>query len=189
MYFFNANAVFLEEIGEEFLPIEQDLVFVNGINDKLLGARVDDFTYERNPLSLAYIPYGVGKYYVRGGVNGGKTQAYLELVEVLKERIEKDLSNGIIAQWHDESHINRYIIDLVEDKDYKILSASYAFPQNFDPFLPYSCKILMRDKNLFGGHDFMRGVVSTDATTVSRARKLLSFLKTKTKQLLKCLIK
>ena len=53
---------------------------------------------------------GVGRDYVTGAVNGGETEAYLKFCHLLDKRINQDLAKGVIALWHDESQINRYIL-------------------------------------------------------------------------------
>jgi len=94
------------------------------------------FPYERNMNSTAGIPIGHGKYYVCGGINGGKAKDYLQMCEELKYRIDLDDKKGIIARWHDESHINRYLYE--EQNTYKMLNSSYCFPEHRknSPFKP-----------------------------------------------------
>ena len=52
-----------------------------------------------------------GELYYAGGFNGGSTKRFLEMAEVLADRVNKDLENDVIALWHDESQMNRYLID------------------------------------------------------------------------------
>lgn len=152
LYYMNANCVCINSISEEeFLPREKDLIVVEHF--KYYACNNMDYSYERNPKSLAYIPYGEGKYYICGGINGGRTEAYLNLCKELKHRIDIDLSNGIIALFHDESHINRYIIDY---KNYEIRSSEYVFPEGWD--LPYTPKIITRDKRKYFNLNSSRGI-------------------------------
>lgn len=159
IFFFNANCEFKAFVNDEFLPNfsdeNQQLLVVKhpGFYDK----NPSDFTYDRNPKSLAYIQHGGGDLYVFGAVNGGKAEAFLRLIWQLKENIQSDLNRGVIALWHDESHLNRYILDR---NDLKIMSPAYAMPQDWD--LPFPCKILIRDKKYFGGHEFLRGIQAKD---------------------------
>ena len=117
------------------------------------NSKVNEFTYDRNPESFAYIPEGQGKHYFMGGFNGGKAKNYFELVHCLDDSIKKDLEKNVIALWHDESHLNRYMLDLDETK-YRILNPSYAYPEDWD--LPFDEKITILNKNKMGGHDFLR---------------------------------
>ncbi len=148
IFFFNANVEFKQNIGEEILPKTDELIvvqhpgFYNKTNNK--------FTYERNCKSTAYIPHGKGKVYVCGGVNGGTAEVFLKLIDTLKYNIDQDDENKFIALWHDESHINKYILN----NKYKLLSPAYAYPEGWK--LPFECKILIRDKEKYGGHNFLR---------------------------------
>lgn len=142
MFFMNANVECVEKVGKEFLPIDENLLFVQ--HPGFYDAPNYRFPYDRNKKSLAYIPYGKGRVYVCGGINGGKSKAFLEMCEVLDERIEMDYEKGIIALWHDESQVNKYILDT---HDYKILSPSYCFPENAQ--IPFKPILLVRDKSRY----------------------------------------
>lgn len=149
IFFFNSNIIFLEEISENILPTSKEGLLVVQ-HPGFYNKKNSQYTYERNKKSLAFIPYGKGDYYVCGGVNGGTAHAYINMIKNLKEAIDIDIKHRIIAQWHDESHINKYILN----KNYKILSPEYAYPEGSQ--LPFSPRILILDKNKFGGHDFLR---------------------------------
>lgn len=139
-FFMNANIVCREVITEEeFLPVEKQLLVVQHPGYYADPSYV--FAYERRKKSLAYIPYSKGEVYVCGGVNGGKTGAFLTLIRELDRRITEDEKNGIIASWHDESHLNRYILDR---DDYKLLSPSYCYPEGWD--IPFAKKLLVVEK-------------------------------------------
>jgi len=125
IFFMNANIICNEEIGEEFLPKDEGLLFVKHHGYYYIPNTI--FPYERNSNSTAYIPMGEGKYYVCGGINGGKAENYLHMCEVLKNQIDEDEKNGITAKWHDESHINRYVLNL-EENQYKLLDPGYCYP-------------------------------------------------------------
>ena len=105
-----------------------------------------NYPYERNPKSLAYIPYTclAGKIYACGGVNGGKADAYLEMITELAQRVDRDEAKGIIARWHDESHINRYLAD---HPDYRLLTPAYIYPEGWD--LPFEEKMVVLDKQKY----------------------------------------
>jgi predicted SAM-dependent methyltransferase len=151
IFFFNANSEFAAVIGEEILPTKEEGIVVvqhPGFFDK----RPDEFTYERNKESKAAIPFGEGKHYICGGVNGGRTNAYLDLINTLRIAIEEDNKKNITAIWHDESHINKYIID----HKYKLLTPSFCYPEGWN--IPFEKVILIRDKNRHGGHDILRGI-------------------------------
>ena len=67
------------------------------------------------------------KFIGRGCLWGGKGKSVIELCEILSERIDKDLEKDIIAEWHDESHLNKFFLDNFE-RVYT-LGPEYAFPE------------------------------------------------------------
>jgi len=68
--------------------------------------------------------------YWQGCLWGGKFPEIMELISDLDNRIQLDLKDDIIAQWHDESHLNKFFI---ENKDkVNTLSPSYAYPEDFN---------------------------------------------------------
>jgi len=150
IFFFNANCEFMQTIDETFLPnLQQELLVVQ--HPGFFNKSNIDFSYDRNPKSKAYIPFGQGEVYICGGINGGTSSAYCELILNLKKNIEEDEKNNVVALWHDESHMNRYILN----KKYKLLNPSYCYPQNCD--IPFPEIIRVKDKSLFGGHEYLRG--------------------------------
>lgn len=152
IYFFNANCEFLAPIGTEFLPsAEEGLVVVQ--HPCFFNQIPDNVTYDRNPKSQAYIPFGQGTHYACGAVNGGRSKDYLALIASCREAVGEDDKEGVVALWHDESHLNKYILS----HSYKLLSPAYCYPEDWN--LPFEKIILIKDKAKFGGHGFMRGLI------------------------------
>lgn len=151
LYFFNANCVFRQDVGTEFLPDRQDqLVVVR--HPGQVNHSIAQVPYERNPRSRAYIPVGQGQYYVCGGVNGGSSQAFLALSRSVQQAVDDDIRDGVVAEWHDESHLNRYIID----HPHCVRSAGYCYPQNWKLAEPKYIEV--RDKKLLGGTEKLRAL-------------------------------
>ena len=136
-----------------------DMGIVNKVGDEVLGDLVATMhpyqsfapkiqrSYDRNPKSLAYVPlYDEGEHYYAGGFNGGSTKRFLEMSEVIADRVNKDLENDVIALWHDGSHLNRYLIDNPPDIS---LSPSYCFAEELmsNVEYPYDPKIIALKKN------------------------------------------
>lgn len=142
LFFFNGNTLFQERIDLlEILPNKNDsflvgLSWLNVYTNKL------KFPYERNINSTAYIAYEDGKYYYQGGLNGGRTKEYIQLMKYCSLNIHKDLEHGIIACNHDESHINKYFLD----KKIKLLGLCYGCPEEWVE--AKKSKIIFRDKNV-----------------------------------------
>ena len=152
LFFMNANIKFIKKIeSEEFLPENDSLLVVKhpGFYDK----KNEEFSYDRNKESLAYIPKGDGDIYVQGALNGGTSKSFINLINTLDRNVELDLEKKIIALWHDESHLNKYILGR---KDIKVLGPEYLYPEG--EILPFEAKIITRNKSEFGGHANLRGV-------------------------------
>lgn len=112
LFFCNANTLFVDYVGEEVLPGPDNSGLVAATSNPFVFSRNKrEWTYDRNPESLAFVPFDNGDFYFRGCFNGGTSQAYLKMSDTLDRRIQKDLEKNVIALWHDESHLNRYFID------------------------------------------------------------------------------
>lgn len=155
LVFMNGNLLVNKPVLEEdILPIDDEELFVT-IHPGFYNKRPWRYAYEHNRKSLAYIKWGKGKNYYAGGFNGGKTENYLKMIRLLSDNINTDLSKGIIARWHDESHLNRYVNDYDENR-IRILSPAYLYPEGWD--LPFEKKIIVRDKAKLGGHEYLRQI-------------------------------
>ena len=150
---FTHNAEFLQHC-EYLFYCDADMRFAGDVGEEILGYLVavqhpgfynklrSQFTYETRRISTAYIAPNEGTGYYCGGFQGGRTDQYLKMSEVLSNKVNEDLTKGIIAVWHDESHYNRYLID---NPPSLILSPSYCYPESWN--LPFEKKLLALDKN------------------------------------------
>ena len=141
LFFINGTAVCEQEVKSAvFLPEKEKLLFVQ--HPGYYNVPNYLFPYERRKKSTAYVPYSDGKYYVCGGVNGGKKDEFLNVCKILKDHTDEDYCKEIIALWHDESQINRFVVDC---RNFKLLSPEYCYPEGEKiPFCPI---IVMRDKS------------------------------------------
>lgn len=134
---------------------DADMLFVNTVGNEILSDKVVTthpgfynkprklFTYDNNPKCKAYIPPNAGKKYYAGGFNGGKTQQFMKMSRHIMNNINDDLSKGIIAKWHDESHLNHYF-NIIERPSLE-LNPSYCYPESWN--IPFEKKLLALDKN------------------------------------------
>lgn len=146
-FYFDVDMGIVDKVGDEVL---NDLVATMHPYQSFYPKR--ERSYDRNPKSLAYVAPGEeGEYYFAGGFNGGSTKRFLEMSEVIADRVNKDLENNVIALWHDESQMNRYLID---NPPTLILSPSYCFAEEHmnNSEYPFEPKIIALKKN----HDELR---------------------------------
>ena len=141
-YYFDVDMGIVAKVGDEVLG---DLVATMHPYQSFVPK--EQRTYDRNPKSLAYVPVGEeGELYYAGGFNGGSTKRFLEMSEVLADRVTKDLENDVIALWHDESQMNRYLID---NPPTVSLTPSYVFAEELmgNPDYPHEPKIIALKKD------------------------------------------
>jgi histo-blood group ABO system transferase len=140
-------------INEDYLYYcDSDMLFVNTVGDEVLGDRVSTIhpgfmggrgTPETNSKSLAYVAPNEQLIYYAGGFNGGTSQNFLNMSETIDKNIDIDMEKGIIAIWHDESHMNRYFIN---NKPTVVLDPSYCYPESWN-LKGYTQRLLALDKN------------------------------------------
>ncbi|XP_026370058.3 histo-blood group ABO system transferase 1-like [Ursus arctos] len=137
---------FLREV-DYLVCVDVDMKFSDHVGVEILSplfgtlhpgfyrAARNDFTYERRPRSQAYIPRDEGDFYYAGGFFGGSVVEVLQLTTACHQAMVVDQANGIEAVWHDESHLNRY---LLYHKPTKVLSPEYLWDERMlqrPPFL------------------------------------------------------
>ena len=153
IFFFNANMLAIVPVGTEVLPTDQQELTVAMHPTFSLLPRVK-WSYDRNPRSRAYIPFDRGECYVQGAFIGGTREGFLRMCHILSENIQDDLKRDVIALWHDESHLNHYILD----KNPLVLHPGYVAVEGHST--PFDVKIVYLEKGhaRYGGHDYMRGL-------------------------------
>jgi histo-blood group ABO system transferase len=131
--------------------IDVDMLFVDDVKDEILGELVvtqhpgyyngGDWREPRSQ-SMAYISNDKKIYYVAGGFNGGKTSNFIKMANILASNIDTDYNNGIIAVWHDESHLNKYVA--YYPSEIKLLTPSYCYGEHMN--LPFKKRIIALTK-------------------------------------------
>jgi histo-blood group ABO system transferase len=102
--------------------IDADEILSDGITAVLHGGFPT--TFERRWQSTAYVPEIITKPYYQGSIVGGLTAPFLQMCGRISRNIDADESNGIVAIWHDESHLNRY---LWVNPPSKVLSPAFCY--------------------------------------------------------------
>ena len=149
LFFFNADLICLEKINaSDFLPGKNENL-VATLHPGYFDKQRKRFPYEKNESSTAFVTKSSGEHYFAGGLNGGRTDAFIAAILEMKASIDTDTKNGITAKWHDESHWNKYLISRT---DVKILDPGYLYPEA--RILPFKKRIMIRDKRkYFSYHD------------------------------------
>jgi len=137
LYYSDADMLFVDKVGDEALG---DLVAT--IHPGFYGKPRNELSYERRPESTAYMGPNDGSTYYAGGFNGGKASRYLEMAEACKQMVDADAAKGIIALWHDESYMNKY---LSQNQPTNALTPSYCYPESLN--IPFKKRLLALDKN------------------------------------------
>lgn len=129
---------------------DSDMLFVGDVGEEILSERVATIhpgfkggrgTPETNPDSSAYIRPDEPMIYFAGGFNGGTKEEYLRMSNTISVNINDDYRKGLIAVWHDESHMNRYFVNF---RPTKILDYDYCCPETWKKD---RSKLLALDKN------------------------------------------
>lgn len=150
LFFLNVNMLFVDSVGDEILPKNENN-FLMGVNHPgYYNKEINQFPYERRDESNFKIPYNSGTHYYQGCFNGGSSEKFLEMSFILSKKINNDLENGIIPVYHDESALNWYYVD----KNPLLMGCEYAYPGNIE--IPFTKKIIQRDKIKFGGYEYLR---------------------------------
>ena len=144
IYFFNSNMIFVNYINEEFFPDENEHNGILGIlHPGYVKKDLKYYPYERNKNSTAFLPYNknIDYNYFAGGINGGISRKFVDLIKLLNHNINLDLNNNIMAIYHDESHYNKFL----NSNKILILDETYCYPETLN--YPKNIKILVLNKS------------------------------------------
>jgi hypothetical protein len=100
--------------------------------------------WEERPESLAFVPPDHRHTYVCGGVWLGTRSAVLHMSRELAGNVQADLDGGIVASWHDESHLNAY----ASLHAHSILDSSYCFVPSYGNLKDLEPRIRAIDKGI-----------------------------------------
>lgn len=153
VYYFNGNMIFVDEVGDEIIPEKEGLAICEWAN-YYNAENSDEFPYDKNPECWAYIDKG--KHYFMGGLHGGRADLYIQMCEELDKYTKEDVKKGIIAQCHDESYINKYMLN----KTPLVITPNYAMPQNWkaDGLKAKNKAVIVKKHHYkYGGHAYLRG--------------------------------
>ncbi|MDD6194988.1 MAG: family 6 glucosyltransferase [Lachnospiraceae bacterium] len=158
LLFSNSNMECVTEVKfDEMMPrTEKGEALFTVMHPGYFGMKSKYAPLERSAKSYAYVPYRYQVPYVIGAMNGGTSKAFLKMAETLKWATEEDLKRNVIARWHDESQLNRYIADR---DDVRILTPEYCYPFGMD--VTYQPRIAAVSKKAKFDVDSFKGVDNT----------------------------
>jgi histo-blood group ABO system transferase len=137
LYYSDVDMRFVDTVGNEVLG---DLV--GTIHPGFYNKARSEFTYERRPESAAFMGPNDGFMYYAGGFNGGKSDRFLSMAETIKGWIDMDTAKNMVAVWHDESHMNKYMF---KNPPSVVLTPSYCYPESWN--IPFRRRLLALDKD------------------------------------------
>ena len=123
LYYMDVDMGILDEIGDEFLV--DGLLAIKHPGTYAAKRWGSPNTDKR---STAYLAPEFQKTYFCGGVQGGEANKYLEACKTLAANIETDEKNKVMAEWHDETHWNKYVNE--HPKYVTELSPAYCMPES-----------------------------------------------------------
>lgn len=135
-FYYMKNNLDLMPEADYYFYVDADTKMVDYIPSDILSESVavrhcgyigERGTYEERLESACYVGPNEGENYFGGGFWGFSRTAFVKMLDVCTEMLDKDTRNGIVPIWHDESIINRYFIDYPPTKK---LMPSYHYPEN-----------------------------------------------------------
>lgn len=124
LFMCDADMKFVAPVGPEILGAE-DLTAVQ--HPGYVGMPREALPYEQRDGTAAFVPSTMGERYYAGGFIGGPRAMFIVMCAAITLAIGDDAEAGIVATWHDESHVNRW---LAENPPEVTLSPSYCHPED-----------------------------------------------------------
>ncbi|XP_010180496.1 PREDICTED: histo-blood group ABO system transferase, partial [Mesitornis unicolor] len=121
LYSIDIDVQLFEHIGVEIID-----TLVGTISPWQCTTRRESKLYETRIESQAAIPKGEGDFYYTASFYGGSVAEVYKLTTTCFKGVMEDRENGIAARWHDESHLNKY---LLYHKPTRLLSPEYYWDE------------------------------------------------------------
>jgi hypothetical protein len=125
--------------------IRNPLLFMKDFLKKLIYGGIG--AWETRKISTAFVPRKFRKHYYIGAIWFGYRDAFLEMCEYLSIQVTLDESCGVIAKWHDESHLNSYANKI----EHLALNPEFCFATSYKALANLKPIISVVDKNESSG--------------------------------------
>lgn len=157
IFLINVNTLFYKKIVigqigtdgcKQLIAYKHVWPYCSAVKNQQIFNELLDLKTESNIKSKAYInirPYT----YCQSSFIGGMAIPFLKMCKELNDMTDYDLKNHIIPVWHDESYVNKYIVDNYDK--FVLLSEKFATHENLPGYectkmLEYVASIKFLDK-------------------------------------------
>lgn len=144
-FFFNSNTIVNKKIEEDTLNIHEHAFFFT-LHPAFYNKPIRKYPFENRKKSLAYLKANLTSRYYCGGFYGGEIKSFFQMCNYIDIMISKDRENNYIAKWHDESYLNKYVNDVLRDKNICVLKENFCFPEDWEYHKEIYIKILDKSK-------------------------------------------
>ena len=124
IFLFNINIIFRKKCEDEILPDERGYTFVLHASQSKISNTLKSNSMETDKKSTCYLSPRNNLKYIIGGFFGCETDKFIKLCNKLSKDIFENEKKGHIAIWHDETHINYYVNEILKN-NVKYLSPMY----------------------------------------------------------------
>jgi hypothetical protein len=174
--FFNANCKFVADIqSSDFFGVGKPLLAA--IHPAFHASDPKLYPYETRPESRACV--NESHVYVQGALMGGDPSHFLAACQLMKQNIEADLDEGVLASVFDESHWNAYVNNnfaALQDQ-LQLLTPSFLYPEGWD--LPFTPKIQLLEKSKHLNVGAIKGTFAASSSATGMGLKQLLLLRLK----------
>ena len=126
-FFIDADLWPVDEIPfDDFFPEDESYEFISVQHPGFIE-KIGTFEDNKSSTAFAYDEKYDLSVYRQGCFWGGKSKSIIRMIEECSKNVDIDTSNDIIAKWHDESHMNKFFLDNIDDV--KTMGAGYAVPE------------------------------------------------------------
>jgi len=125
IFFIDADLWAVETITENDLPLDKELI---GVQHPGFINKIGTFETDTRSHANIFDGYYDVNSYRQGCFWGGKSEEVVKMIQQLDSLVDDDLKKGIVAVWHDESHMNKYF--LLHPNKVHTVNAGFAQPQH-----------------------------------------------------------
>lgn len=102
-------------------------------------------TWENRRTSAAFVSKNERKNYVCGGIWFGERDKVLGMCKILSSRTKIDSASGIVARFHDESHLNWFITQI---SDLDLLPPENCFAEGYANLKELTVRVIAVEKEI-----------------------------------------